>query len=85
MGFDHLDPTTKGEANLAHSQIVASGSMQGLIDEIAKCEVVRSNCHRIRTRDRGYAGEGNVGPGVRACLARREGIGRSEIVGFHRR
>lgn len=52
MEFDHLDFKTK-EFDLG----VANGSLkskQKVLDEIDKCEVVCSNCHRIRTYERRY-------------------------------
>ena len=46
MDFDHRDPSTKV---CKVSSLVYSGSEQLLLDEIAKCDLVCSNCHRIRT------------------------------------
>lgn len=49
MDFDHV----RGEKRSAISNLVWEGaSVQALKDEIAKCEVVCSNCHRIRTEAR---------------------------------
>lgn len=46
MDFDHRDPSTK----LARvSSLVYRGSEALLLEEIAKCDLVCSNCHRIRT------------------------------------
>lgn len=45
--FDHIDPTQK-TGSVASK--LTSGSLASLKDEIAKCEVVCANCHRIRTR-----------------------------------
>ena len=47
MDLDHLDSTTK-VAKV--SSLVYTGSKQVLLDEIAKCEVVCANCHRLRTQ-----------------------------------
>jgi hypothetical protein len=45
MDFDHIDGTkVAGIATLA-----IAGSFQKMLREIEKCEVVCSNCHRIRT------------------------------------
>ena len=46
MDFDHRDPSEKRDdvARLVHQ-----GSLSKLLEEIAKCDVVCSNCHRIRT------------------------------------
>lgn len=46
MDFDHV----RGEKRYAVSHLAASNlSLNYLIDEIANCDVVCSNCHRIRT------------------------------------
>lgn len=50
MDFDHRDPTTK---IMEVGSMVGQGySIQDLINEINKCDVVCSNCHRIRTYNR---------------------------------
>ena len=46
MDFDHRDRDDK-EYNLA--AIHKSASVEKLMKEIAKCDVVCANCHRIRT------------------------------------
>ena len=46
MGFDHLPGTTKRSEI---STLLYSGYRQVLLDEIAKCELVCTNCHAIRT------------------------------------
>lgn len=48
MDFDHLDPSIK----LNKISELIKGHLKNVIDEMAKCEIVCSNCHRIRTRDR---------------------------------
>lgn len=48
MDFDHRD-STKKEFNVAQ---IRAGSPDRLHAEIAKCDVVCSNCHRIRTHNR---------------------------------
>lgn len=47
--FDHL-PGSKKKWNIA--LLINKGTMDQLVAEIAKCEVVCSNCHRIRTSSR---------------------------------
>lgn len=46
MDFDHIDPSTK-------SFCVAKGPVsygrERVLAEIAKCELVCANCHRVRT------------------------------------
>jgi hypothetical protein len=50
MDFDHLDANTK-ICNLA--TLVGDGySKERILAEIAKCDLVCSNCHRIRTEKR---------------------------------
>lgn len=50
MDFDHV----KGNKAFNIGASCRSGSKKAVLTEMAKCEVVCSNCHRIRTRDRGY-------------------------------
>jgi len=48
LDFDHLPGSVK-----LYRVCSMAGMSRGLIDaEIAKCEVVCANCHRIRTNDR---------------------------------
>ena len=47
MEFDHTDSTTKREAV---STMVETGmSQKAILTEIAKCDLVCANCHRLRT------------------------------------
>lgn len=46
--FDHV---REGKAKPV-SNYLTSGTLEELAEEIARCEVVCSNCHRIRTRSR---------------------------------
>lgn len=48
MEFDHRDPHTK----LACVGTIVTGSLQKLLFEINKCDLVCSNCHRKRTYER---------------------------------
>lgn len=48
MDFDHL-PGTDKVCSVSSFARAGKYSEQELIDEIAKCEVVCSNCHRQRT------------------------------------
>jgi hypothetical protein len=50
MDFDHLDPTTK-VASVGH-MIACRWSWVKIEVEMAKCELVCANCHRIRTKRR---------------------------------
>jgi len=47
MDFDHLDPSTKVEK--LSDMAVKRRSFKEILEEISKCELVCSNCHRIRT------------------------------------
>lgn len=47
MDFDHL-----GDKEFNVGDLSKASSISKLIAEIQKCEVVCSNCHRIRTNDR---------------------------------
>lgn len=51
MDFDHRDPAAKSFRLTSGAAMLASA--QRLKAEIAKCDVVCANCHRIRTRQRG--------------------------------
>lgn len=44
LDFHHRDA---GEKTLAVSQLIARASWQAVLDEVALCEVVCANCHRI--------------------------------------
>ena len=50
MEFDHL-----GDKLYNISDIVRNGCKKKYLAEIAKCELVCSNCHRIRTHNRRHA------------------------------
>jgi hypothetical protein len=47
IDFDHRDPSTK--TRNVSSMIGASQSLEAIKAEIAKCDPVCANCHRIRT------------------------------------
>jgi len=46
MDFDHVHGIKMGDIS---KMIGQKRAKQALIDEIAKCEIVCSNCHRVRT------------------------------------
>ena len=48
MDFDHIRDKLFEVSRLKHQ------SADRLLAEIAKCELVCANCHRIRTKKRGY-------------------------------
>ena len=49
MDFDHLDPRTKLD-KISRLSSKAGKSWPLILAEIAKCEVVCANCHRLRTQ-----------------------------------
>lgn len=63
MDFDHV----RGEKKFAVSARWRAVSYEELVEELSKCEVVCSNCHRTRTRRRCYPGHGQ--PRKTASLA----------------
>jgi predicted Zn-ribbon and HTH transcriptional regulator len=46
MEFDHRDPGSKSQRVMA---MIGRAGMQRILDEVAKCDVVCANCHRMRT------------------------------------
>jgi hypothetical protein len=56
LDFDHLPGTVKSH-NVGN---LTTASWAVLKAEIAKCEVVCSNCHRIRTAERGGGGNHKI-------------------------
>jgi hypothetical protein len=48
MDFDHV----RGRKHKNVSELIDTLSKKKIDEEIAKCEVVCSNCHRIRTHNR---------------------------------
>jgi hypothetical protein len=51
MDFDHRDPATKIKGGV--STLVSHNATNArILEEIAKCDLVCSNCHRIRTQSR---------------------------------
>jgi hypothetical protein len=56
MDFDHR----AGEEKLYEpNKLTLVGSMRVVIEGLAKCDVVCSNCHRIRTHERSALSENN--------------------------
>jgi hypothetical protein len=48
MDFDHRDPSTKAK-NVPR---LIMGSIERMLAEAAKCDIVCANCHRLRTFNR---------------------------------
>lgn len=53
--FDHLPGCDKV---MPLSKFLTKGTFEDLVAEVAKCEVVCANCHRIRSRSRDYVSFG---------------------------
>ena len=54
MDFDHRDPSIKifNISAFANQSLTTRKDM--MLDEIAKCDIVCANCHRIRTNTKGH-------------------------------
>ena len=48
MDFDHRDPSTKSFNVMTGRAMLMS--TRRLMDEVAKCDIVCANCHRVKTR-----------------------------------
>ena|ERR1041385_870618 len=77
MDFDHRP----GERKLHQvGQLERRGSKRIILEEIAKCDVVCSNCHRIRTHER-RANKQRIGTKrIREFAIKSELCGRSSVV-----
>ena len=54
MEFDHVHGRTqKGDVTIA--RVVCTGSIERVKREMAKCQLVCSNCHKVRTHERALA------------------------------
>lgn len=51
MDFDHV----RGEKKYGIATMIGRNSLEELLAEIAKCDVVCANCHRMRTHSRAYS------------------------------
>jgi hypothetical protein len=49
MDFDHRDPATK---TYTVSRMVGRATYSQILSEVAKCDIVCANCHRMRTYQR---------------------------------
>jgi hypothetical protein len=46
MDFDHRDPRTKWSAV---TRMIGRAGTYRILEEVAKCDIVCANCHRLRT------------------------------------
>jgi hypothetical protein len=53
MDFDHRDPDTKRQAV---TRMIGRAGTERILAEVAKCDIVCANCHRLRTFERRVAG-----------------------------
>lgn len=49
MDFDHRDPSTKVRAVMS---MISNFGLEKILAEVAKCDIVCANCHRLRTFER---------------------------------
>ncbi len=49
MDFDHRDPATKVRAV---TRMISNASVERILAEVDKCDIVCANCHRLRTFER---------------------------------
>jgi ribosomal protein L35 len=57
LDFDHRDPTQKV---FEPARLARQGSWDKMLEEIAKCDVVCANCHRVRTHEKNHYAHNNV-------------------------
>ena len=57
LDFDHQDPNEK---SYQPAKLAETGSWDKMLAEIAKCDVVCANCHRIRTHEKNHYSHSNV-------------------------
>jgi rRNA-processing protein FCF1 len=53
MDFDHRDPAAK---RYTVTRMIGRAGTERILAEVAKCDIVCANCHRLRTFDRRTAG-----------------------------
>jgi hypothetical protein len=59
MDFDHREGSAK-VGSIASLVRQSGWSIQRVLEEVAKCDLVCANCHRVRTYNRLEPGEGYV-------------------------
>lgn len=65
MDFDHVRGAKVGGVSVL---VMRGFSWARLMEEVGKCEIVCSNCHRIRTRDRRNSRKNSGEGGIRIAL-----------------
>jgi hypothetical protein len=66
MDFDHRDPSTKAFNVMTGRAMLMS--TQRVLAEVAKCDIVCVNCHRVRSREQHRARLARRTPGISARL-----------------
>lgn len=74
MNFDHRDPSVKSFGLTTARAMLAS--REDLMREVAKCDVVCANCHRLRTRQR--HSRSSRSPGSSKYLERKRSAWRAQ-------
>lgn len=62
MEYDHISSNKRSEV----SNLIGHSSRKTLLDEIAKCDLVCANCHRIRTFSRMGSAQTGIAPVLQA-------------------
>ena len=57
LDFDHREPSKK---EFEPARLTRLGSWDKMLNEIAKCDVVCANCHRIRTHEKNHYSHTNT-------------------------
>jgi hypothetical protein len=78
MDFDHL-PQFKKEFNISQS---GAYKLEAISAEISKCEVVCSNCHRLRTQKRHQERTWNNATAMHEELRKLNDAGPSVVAGY---
>jgi hypothetical protein len=76
MDFDHRDPSTK--AFTVVSSVALLKSTKLMLEEVAKCDVVCVNCHRIRSRSQHRTRLTRRAPGTSKRLAEKRAVWRRQ-------
>jgi 5-methylcytosine-specific restriction endonuclease McrA len=76
MDFDHRDPSLKSlQLTVGRAMLK---SQTALLDEVSKCDIVRANCHRVRTQARRPSRQPAAG-GSSRYLERKRAAWRAQV------